>query len=45
MLKQMYFSPQFEYTLTCAVCTKPHEKELKVMKKISQVGLPQMLVT
>jgi len=27
---------QFEYTLTCAICTKPHEKEMKVLSRISQ---------
>ncbi|XP_032220552.1 uncharacterized protein KIAA0930 homolog isoform X2 [Nematostella vectensis] len=27
---------QFEYTLTCAVCTKPHEKELRILRRISQ---------
>lgn len=27
---------QFEYTLTCAICTKPQEKEMKVLSRISQ---------
>ena len=29
---------QFEYTLTCAVCTKPHDKELRILKRVSQVS-------
>ncbi|KAJ7390956.1 hypothetical protein OS493_020976 [Desmophyllum pertusum] len=27
---------QFEYTLTCAICTKPQEKEMRVLSRISQ---------
>ncbi|XP_031559817.1 uncharacterized protein KIAA0930 homolog [Actinia tenebrosa] len=27
---------QFEYILTCAVCTKPLEKELRILRRISQ---------
>ena len=33
------FFPQFEYTLTCAVCTKPQEKEMRVLGRISQVSI------
>ena len=32
------FIVQFEYTLTCAICTKPQEKEMRVLSRISQVS-------
>lgn len=32
------FFVQFEYTLTCAICTKPQEKEMRVLSRISQVS-------
>lgn len=33
------FFVQFEYTLTCAICTKPQEKEMRVLSRISQVSI------
>ena len=36
---------QFEYTLTCAICTKPQEKEMRVLSRISQVSLTSRLIS
>ena len=35
-LVKLYF--QFEYTVTCAVCTRTSAKDLQILKKCSQVS-------
>ena len=40
IILMLYFGfVQFEYTLTCAICTKPQEKEMRVLSRISQVSI------